>query len=54
MEVIATLTFGLLVWIVLWALGTSGLDAFMVGFVVFLVAVAVQNVVPRITGPKSE
>ncbi len=54
MEVIATLTFGLLVWIVLWALGTSGFDALIVGFVVFLVAIAVQNVVPRITSSKTE
>ncbi len=54
MEVIATLTFGLLVWIVLWALGTSGFDALIVGFVVFLIAIAVQNVVPRISGSKSE
>jgi hypothetical protein len=48
MEVAATVTFGLLVWIVLWALGISGLDALMIGAVMFLIAIAVQNVVPRI------
>ncbi len=48
MEVAATVTFGLLIWIVLWALGMSGLDALMIGAVLFLIAIAVQNVVPRI------
>ena len=52
MEVVATITFGLLFWIVLWALGVSGLDALMFGFVLFLIATAVQNVVPRISSPK--
>jgi hypothetical protein len=52
MEVVATATFGLLVWIVAWALGTSGLDALMYGAVLFLIAIAVQNVVPRISSRK--
>ena len=54
MEVVATITFGLLIWIVLWALGTSGFDALTLGFVAFLIAIAVQNVVPRITATKSD
>lgn len=48
MEVIATLTFGLLVWVVLWALGVSGLDGIMIAGGLFLIALTVQNVAPRI------
>jgi hypothetical protein len=48
MEVAATATFGLLVWIVLWALGVSGFDALLIGIGLFLIAIAIQNVVPRL------
>ena len=41
MEVTATATFGLLVWIVLWALGVSGFDALLIGAVLFLISVTV-------------
>jgi uncharacterized integral membrane protein len=54
MEVTATATFGLLVWIVLWALGVSGFDALLVGALLFLIAIAIQNVIPRITATKDE
>lgn len=54
MEVIATATFGLLVWIVLWALGVSGFDALLIGAGLFLIAIAVQNVVPRLAAPKDQ
>ena len=53
MEVVATITVGLLVWIVLWALGMSGLDALLIGAVLFLIAIAVQNVAPRIGSGRS-
>jgi uncharacterized integral membrane protein len=52
MEIAATVTFGLLVWIVAWALGTSGLDALLIGIVLFLIAIAVQNVAPRISASR--
>lgn len=52
MEVAATVTFGLLVWIVSWALGMSGLDALLIGIVLFIIAIAVQNVAPRISAPR--
>jgi hypothetical protein len=54
MEVVATITFGLLVWIVLWALGVSGFDALLIGAGLFLIAIAIQNVVPRIASTKDK
>ncbi|HET9074245.1 MAG TPA: hypothetical protein VFN48_06670 [Solirubrobacteraceae bacterium] len=54
MEVIATLTFGLLVWVVLWALGLSGFDGILIAGVLFLIALTVQNVAPRIGSTKDQ
>ncbi len=49
MSVIVTGTAGLCVWIVLWSLGMSGLDAIMLAVVLVLVTIAVQNVMPYIS-----
>lgn len=54
MEVIATAAAGLLVWIVLWALGVSGFDAFIIGFICFIAAIAIQNVAPRLASHKDQ
>jgi hypothetical protein len=51
MEVIATATFGLLVWIVLWALGVSGFDGILIASVLFLIALAIQNLASRVGSP---
>lgn len=53
MEVIATATFGLLVWVVLWALGVSGLDGIIIGGILFLIALAIQNLASRV-GPTAD
>jgi len=36
MGLVLTTTFGMIIWIVLWALGTKGLDAFLVAAIVIL------------------
>jgi hypothetical protein len=42
MGLILTLTAGLVVWIVLWALGAKGFDAFMLAAVIILVGACVK------------
>jgi hypothetical protein len=50
MGLILTATAGLCLWIVLWALGTSGFDSIMIGIAMVLVAIAVRNLVPYLLG----
>lgn len=54
MEVAATATAGLCIWIILWALGVSGLDALLIGAVMVIIAIAIQNVVPRLGSAKDK
>jgi hypothetical protein len=42
MGLILTVTFGLIVWIVLWALGAKGFDAFMLATVIVLVGATLK------------
>jgi hypothetical protein len=42
MGLILTLTTGLVVWIVLWALGAKGFDAFMLAAAIILVGACVK------------
>jgi hypothetical protein len=42
MGLLLTLTAGLVVWIVLWALGAKGFDAFMLAAVITLVGATVK------------
>ena len=44
MAIVITGTFGLVVWIVLWALNVSGFDALLIGIVLVLIVTAVRNV----------
>jgi hypothetical protein len=50
MGLILTGTAGLCLWIVLWALGVSGLDAILIAVLMALVAVAMRNVLPFLPG----
>ena len=50
MGVILTATAGLCIWIVIWALNVSGLDAIMITIVMVLVAVGVHNLLPFLPG----
>lgn len=44
------ITFGLVVWIVLWSLGTKSLDAFLITIVVALLATTVRMLAPYVPG----
>jgi hypothetical protein len=50
MGLILTATAGLCIWIVIWALNVSGLDAIMIAIVMVLIAIGVRNVLPYLPG----
>jgi hypothetical protein len=51
MGVIITATFGLCLWIVLWAIGfASGFDGFLIAIALVLVAIGVRNLLPYLPG----
>jgi hypothetical protein len=47
---ILTATAGLCIWIVIWALNVSGLDAIMIAIVMVLIAIGVRNLLPYLPG----
>jgi hypothetical protein len=49
MAIVITGTFGLVVWIVLWALNVSGFDALLIGIVLVLIVIAARSVVPHLS-----
>lgn len=48
MGVIVTGTVGLVIWIVLWALGVSGFDSILIAIGLVLIAVSLRNIVPNL------
>ena len=50
MGLVLATTFGLVVWIVLWALGYSGLDAVLVALVVMILGATGRIVLRHLTG----
>ena len=50
MGVLLTLTAGLVVWIVLWAIGAKSFDAFLITIVMLIVAVAAHMIWPTLPG----
>ena len=50
MGLILTATAGLCIWIVVWSLNVSGLDAIMIAIVMVLIAVGVRNLLPYLPG----
>lgn len=50
MGLLVATTVGLLIWIVLWSLGTKGFDAFMVTALVVVVGATAQMLVPYLPG----
>ncbi len=52
MSLVITGTFGLCVWIVLWALNVSGFDALLIAIVLVLIVSALRNVVPLLFEPE--
>lgn len=53
MGLVTTVTGGLIVWIVLWAISGKGLDAFLVSMVIFLVGVTLRIVSGYLPGRRS-
>ena len=50
MGLILTATAGLCIWIVIWSLNVSGLDAILLAIVMVLVAIGVRNLLPFLPG----
>jgi hypothetical protein len=50
MGLVLATTFGLIVWIVLWALGQKAIDSFMITILVVLVGATVRMLVPYLPG----
>jgi len=54
MGLLLTLIAGLVVWVVLWAIGTKGFDAFLITIAMLLIAAAVHIVSPFLPGNKPD
>jgi hypothetical protein len=50
MGLILTATAGLCIWIVIWALNVSGLDAIGLAILMVLIAIGVRNLLPFLPG----
>ncbi|HET9103143.1 MAG TPA: hypothetical protein VFN55_07275 [Solirubrobacteraceae bacterium] len=50
MGLVLTAAIGLCLWIIIWALNVSGLDAIMLAIVMVLVAIGVRNLLPFLPG----
>lgn len=50
MGLVLTATAGLMLWIVLWALGVSGFDAILIPVVIVVIGVLVRNLLPSLPG----
>lgn len=50
MGLVLTLTAGLVVWVVLWALGTKGFDAFMLATVIVIIGASLKIVAGYLPG----
>lgn len=50
MGLILTATAGLCIWIVLWALNVSGLDAILIAVGMVLLAIGIRNLLPFLPG----
>ncbi len=47
---VVAVTIGLILWLVLWALGAKGFDAFLITVVIALVATGAKMVTPYLPG----
>jgi hypothetical protein len=50
MGVVLATTFGLIIWLVLWALGAKAFDAFMITVLIALVAATLRMLAPYLPG----
>jgi len=54
MGVLLTLIAGLVVWIVLWAIGAKSFDAFLITLLMLVIAAATRLVVPHLPGNRRD
>ncbi len=54
MGVVLAATAGLVIWIVLWSIGTKAIDAFMITTLIVLVAATVRSLLPKLPGYRAE
>jgi hypothetical protein len=54
MGLLLTLIAGLVVWIVLWAIGVKSLDAIMITLLMLVVAAAVRLLAPHLPGRRGD
>jgi hypothetical protein len=54
MGVLLTLIAGMVVWVVLWALGAGGFDAFMITVLMLVMAAAGHLLAPHLPGRRDE
>jgi hypothetical protein len=54
MNLLLTLIAGLVIWVVLWALGAKAFDSFMITVVMVVIAAAVHLVTPYLPGNRRE
>lgn len=54
MGVVLAATAGLVIWIVLWSLGTKAIDGIMITALIALVAVALRSLLPTLPGYRNE
>ena len=54
MGVVVATTFGLIIWLVLWAIGAKAFDAFMITVLMVLVAGTVRIVTPYLPGNRPD
>ncbi|MBV9820537.1 MAG: hypothetical protein JOZ07_19580 [Solirubrobacterales bacterium] len=50
MGLILTVTAGLCIWIAVWSLNVSGLDATFIGIGLVLLAIGIRNLLPSLPG----
>jgi hypothetical protein len=53
MGVILTAATGLCIWIIIWSLNVSGLDAIMITIAMVLIAIGVRNLLPFLPGRRN-
>jgi hypothetical protein len=53
MGLVLTATAGLIVWIVLWALGAKGFDAFLIATVIILIGASLKILASYLPGRRS-
>jgi hypothetical protein len=50
MGLVLATTFGMIIWIVLWAIGAKAFDAFMITVLIAIVAATIRMITPYLPG----